>query len=157
MQHNSIGILAGTQDSLRYRIEESVGYPPGRIGGSHDGMNQVPIEPLGGLECGADRGPRADKRAGNVVVEIVATVPEGVLAGLLDAERVRLVHELGHKDALHHFFTPQGPASLRPGPVIPSPEDVVQPVERMVTKAKNFFKYQLLLNTFIFDMGDSRL
>jgi len=25
----------------------------------------------------------------------------------------------------------------------------------MVTKAKNFFKYQLLLNTFIFDMGGS--
>jgi hypothetical protein len=34
---------------------------------------------------------------------------------------------------------------------------VVQPVERMVTKAKNFFKYQLLLNTFIFDMEGSEV
>jgi hypothetical protein len=68
------------------------------------------------------------------------------------------VHELGHKDALHHFFSlPQGPGISAPGPVVPSPEDVVQPVERMVTKAKNFFKYQLLLNTFIFDMEGSEV
>jgi hypothetical protein len=65
-------------------------------------VDEVPAESVGGLESCAHRSAAAAKGLWNLVAEIDAMRLEGLFAGELDTESVRLMHEFRDQYASRH-------------------------------------------------------